>query len=233
MRCRPNSACTSRARPSSDWDRWRRPAVAPPVRLARPLVPASERMRCRMTTRSRRGQSKSRKRERRAPHGRISSTSWSYSCPYCLRCGLLESRSVGLAGADAHGVFQIEDEDFSVADLSGLRGTCDGADDLVDLLGVYCHFDLDLGQKAHRIFGPTIDFRVPLLTPVPLDLADGQPLHADGGQSVTDLVELEGFDNGHDDFHGFDPRLSPFVSLRSAGGFTGLPSAKLASQAVP
>src|SRR4029079_16282023 len=100
-----------------------------------------------MTARSRRGQAKSRKRGRRAPHGRISSTSWSYSCPYCLRCGLLESCGVGLAGADAHGVVQIEDKDLSVADLSGLRGIGDGADDLADLLGVPTHFDLDLGQQ--------------------------------------------------------------------------------------
>src|SRR6476661_1744811 len=30
---------------------------------------------------------------------------------------VLERRGIGLAGADAHGVFEIEDEDFSVADL--------------------------------------------------------------------------------------------------------------------
>src|SRR6516164_6037226 len=107
------------------------------------------------------------------------------------------------------------------------------ADDFVDLLGVYRHFDLDFRQEAHRIFGPTIDFRVPLLTPVTFDLGNCEPLHADGGQSVTDLVELEGFDNCHDDLHGFDPRLSPFVTSRSAGGFTEPPPAKVASQARP
>src|SRR5581483_2377374 len=122
-------------------------------------------------------------------------------------------------------------EDFSVADLPGFRGAGDGADNFVDLLGVYCHLDLDLRQEAHRILGPTVDFRVPLLTPVSLDLGNGQPLHSDGGQSVTDLVELEGFDNGHDDFHGFDPRLSPIVTSRSAGGFTEPGPAKHASQA--
>src|SRR5262249_12325343 len=104
----------------------------------------------------------------------------------------LERRGVGLAGADAHGGLPIDDEDFSVADLSGFRGAGDCADDFVDLLGVYCHFDLDFRQEAHRILGPTIDFRVPLLTPVTFDLSNCEPLHADGGQSVTDLVELEG-----------------------------------------
>src|SRR6476661_370171 len=131
---------------------------------------------------------------------------------------VLARRGIGLAGADAHGVFQIEDEDFSVADLTGFRGAGDSADDFVDLLGVYRHFDLDFRQEAHRILGPTIDFRVPLLTPVTFDFGNCEPLHADGGQSVTDLVQLEGFNNGHDDLHGFDPRLSPFVYVRSAGG---------------
>src|SRR4029077_19894722 len=65
------------------------------------------------------------------------------------------------------------------------------------------------------------DFRVPLLTPISLDLCDSQPLHPDGGQSVTDLVEFERLDNGHDDFHGFDPRLARLLQSRSAGGFTG------------
>src|SRR4249919_1226490 len=237
MRCRRSWACTSRARPSLDRDRWRKPEAVPGVLPARLPVrrrgPAPERRRRHTTPRSRKGRAESRKREPRAPHGRISSTSWSYSCPYCLRCGSLESRGVGLAGADAHGVIQIEDKDLSVADLSGLRGIGDGADDLVDLLGVHCHFDLDLGQKAHRILGPTVDFRVPFLTPVSLGLGNGHPLHAYGGQSVSDLVELEGFDNGHDDFHGFDPRLGPFVWSHSAGGFTGLLPAKLVSQAEP
>ena len=82
------------------------------------------------------------------------------------------------------------------------------------------HFHFDLREEAHRIFGPTVDFRVTLLTPVSLDLGDSQPLHPDGGQSVADLVEFERLDNGHDDFHGFDPRLSPFLNSRSAGGFT-------------
>src|SRR6185437_10261886 len=119
------------------------------------------------------------------------------------------------------------------ADLSGLGGPDDGADDLVDLIGRHRDLHLDLGEEAHRIFGATVDFGVALLTPVAFHLGNGQSLHAEGGQSVTDLVELERFDYGHDDFHGFDPRLSPFVTSRSAGGFTEPPPAKLASQAQP
>ena len=90
-------------------------------------------------------------------------------------------------------------------------------DDLVDLVGRDRDLDLDLRQEAHRVFGATIDFRVPLLTPVAFDFGNSQSLHAEGGQSVTDLVELERFDDGHDDFHGFDPRLSPFYASTQCG----------------
>ena len=76
---------------------------------------------------------------------------------------------------------------------------------------------LIFGQEAHRILGPTVDFCVALLTPVTLDLGDSQSLHADGGQGIADLVELEGFNNGHDDFHGFDPRLGPFCTFTQCG----------------
>jgi hypothetical protein len=31
-------------------------------------------------------------------------------------------------------------------------------------------------------------------------------VHPDRGQGVADLVELEWLDDGHDDFHWFDPR---------------------------
>ena len=64
--------------------------------------------------------------------------------------------------------------------------------------------ELDLRQEAHGIFGAAIDFGVALLSPVTLHLGDGQPLNADLGEGVADLVELERLDDGHDDFHWFN-----------------------------
>src|ERR1700687_328174 len=190
------------------------PAVRP-AQLQR-LGPVPERRKRQTTPRSETSRAELLRREPRVPHGRISSTSWSNSCPYCW-CGLLECRSVGFAGADAHGVIDGEDKYFAIADLAGLRGAGDGTDDLVDLVSCHCDLHFDFREEAHCIFGPTIDFRVTLLTPVALDLCDSQPLHPDGGQSVTDLVEFERLDNGHDDFHGFDPRLSPFSTFTQCG----------------
>src|SRR6185312_11872848 len=156
-----------------------------------------------------------------------------YSCRKCCRAGS-ERRGVGFAGADAHGVVEAEDENLAVADLAGLGGARDGRDHLVGLVGGDRDLDLDLRQEAHRVFGATIDFRVALLAPVALDLGDSQSLHAERGQGVTDLVELEGFDDGHDDLHGVDPRLKPVDCwfLRSAGRFTGSLPAKRASRDV-
>jgi hypothetical protein len=42
---------------------------------------------------------------------------------------------------------------------------------------------------------------VALLTPVALYLGDGQPLNAEFGESVADLVELERPDDGSDELH--------------------------------
>src|SRR5579863_400508 len=112
-----------------------------------------------------------------------------------------KGRGVGLAGADAHRMVEAEDENLAVADLSGFRRRGDGLDDLVDLVGRTSDLELDLRQEAHGVFGAAIDLGVALLPPVALHLGDGQSLNADLGERVADLVELEGLDDGHDDFH--------------------------------
>src|SRR5215218_11033376 len=112
----------------------------------------------------------------------------------------------------------VVNEDFAVADLPGLGSGGDGLDDLVGLLARNSDFDLDLRQEIHGVFSAAIDFSMALLTPVSLDLGDGQPVHPRRSQSVADLVELERLDDGHDDFHGFDPRLGPDTTDRADNG---------------
>src|SRR5262249_9387423 len=69
----------------------------------------------------------------------------------------------------------------------------------------------DLGQEAHGVFGAAVDLSVALLAPIAFDLRDGHPVHADRGQSVADLIELEWLDNGHDDFHESQSPLGPVL----------------------
>ena len=56
--------------------------------------------------------------------------------------GLLKGCGVGLAGADAHRMVEAEDEDLTVADLSGFRRGTDRLDDLVHLIGRAGDFEL-------------------------------------------------------------------------------------------
>src|SRR5215831_5734586 len=113
----------------------------------------------------------------------------------------LERGSIGFAGADAHRLVDAQHEDLSVADLAGFGRRGDGLDHLVDVVGRDCDFDLQLGQETHGILSAAIDLGVTLLTSVSFDLRDGHPVHADPGQGVADLVELEWLDDGHDDLH--------------------------------
>jgi hypothetical protein len=85
--------------------------------------------------------------------------------------------------------------------LAGLGGCDDGIHHDRDAFGRHRHLDSNLGQEVHGIFGAAIDFGVPLLTAVALDLAGGHPVHADRDQGIADLVELEWLDDGNDEFH--------------------------------
>jgi hypothetical protein len=49
---------------------------------------------------------------------------------------------------------------------------------------------------------------VALLTAEAFDLADGETLHADAGERLFDLVELERFDYSYDHIHGDFSALS-------------------------
>src|ERR1700730_565543 len=129
------------------------------------------------------------------------------SCP--MACGL-QRRSVGLAGADAHGVVERDYEDLAVTDLAGLGRAGDRLNDLVDQGGIDSHLDLHLGQEVHCVLSAAVDLGVPLLAPIPFDLRDRQAVDADRSQRITHLVKLERLDHRHDDFHGFFPLRPAF-----------------------
>src|SRR5581483_12174337 len=92
-------------------------------------------------------------------------------------------------------------ENFAVADMPCLGRCRDGLNDRFHLLARAGDFDFDLGQKAHGVLGAAIKLGVALLPPVALYLTNGQSLNADLGEGIADLVQLEWFDDGCDDFH--------------------------------
>src|SRR6266849_668574 len=96
-----------------------------------------------------------------------------------------ERVGVGLAGADAHRVLEIEHEDLAVADLAGLGGGGDRLDQFVGPVGRNRDLDLHLGPEIHRIFGAAIDLGVAALAPIALDLGHGEA----GDAEIADGVE--------------------------------------------
>src|SRR6185437_2321029 len=109
--------------------------------------------------------------------------------------------AVDLPGADAHDLLERRDEDFSVADLSGLGFRGDRLDRRFRHFAFDGDLDLELRQEAHGVFGAAVDFGMSLLSPVALDLGDGHALHAQRRKLLADLVEFEGFDDRRDELH--------------------------------
>jgi len=113
----------------------------------------------------------------------------------------LDGVFAGLAGADADGEFTVHDEDFSITDFTGLAALGDRFDDLRNRLIGDDEFEVSLGQEIDHVFAATVDFGVTLLAAEAFDLADGHAFDADGGEGLTDFVELVGFDDGFNEFH--------------------------------
>src|SRR6185312_2003026 len=114
----------------------------------------------------------------------------------------LERTGTGLAGPDAHDLFELENEDLAVADLAGVGGFFDRLDHAVEQVAFDRGLDLDLGQEIDDVFSAAIELGVSFLPPEALDLGDGDALHADRGQGLPDLVQLERLDDRGDQFHG-------------------------------
>src|SRR5262245_25794815 len=118
-----------------------------------------------------------------------------------VRFHFLECVGVGLAGADARGVFQAEHEDFSVADLSGAGRGCERFHDAAQLVAVDRNLEPELGKEIHRVFGAAIDFGMALLPPVAFDLAHGHAVDAETWKRIANLVKFERLDNSDDHCH--------------------------------
>ena len=107
-----------------------------------------------------------------------------------------------LVGADADDILHREHEDLAVADLTGLRGRGDRADGLADEVVGQGQLDLNLGQEVDGVFAATVNLGVTFLAAEAFDFGDRHALDADFGEPDLNFVELEGFDDGDDEFHG-------------------------------
>src|ERR1700674_862507 len=112
-----------------------------------------------------------------------------------------ERAIVGLAGADAHRMFEAEHKDFAVADLAGLCRADDGIGDLFHLIARNRDLDLQLGKEVRGVFGTAINLGMTLLASVAFDLRYSESVNARPGESIADFVEFEWFDDRRDEFH--------------------------------
>src|ERR1700722_8890361 len=112
---------------------------------------------------------------------------------------------VRLARADPDRRVEAVDEDFAVADLAGPRRGDDRFDHLVGDVRIDRDLDFQLGKEAHGVFGAAIDFGMPLLAPVALNLRNCQTVHSDGGERIAHLLQLERLYDRHYDFHKLAP----------------------------
>ena len=87
------------------------------------------------------------------------------------------------------------------ADLAGLRGTGNRFNGLVDLIRGQGHFQLDLRQQIHRVFGAPVQLGVTFLAAETTDFGDRHALHASLGQRFAHGVETERLDDGDEHFH--------------------------------
>ena len=104
--------------------------------------------------------------------------------------------------------------------LPVVRRLGDRLDHLVGQVGGDHDLDLHLRQEAHVVFRAAVDFGLALSAGRTLHLGDREALHAERRQGLAHVVELEGLDNGHDEFHVARPvllKIASSVSRATAG----------------
>src|SRR6476646_5971117 len=76
------------------------------------------------------------------------------SCSWITKCGIapgLDSVQPGFAGPDADGFLDVGDEDFAVADASGLGRAADRIDRFLDQIITDHDLDFDLGEEVDDV----------------------------------------------------------------------------------
>src|SRR3990167_10578652 len=98
---------------------------------------------------------------------------------------------IGFAGTDANSLFQIDHEDLAVTDLAGVGRLGYRLDNPIKILVVNGDINLHLRQEINHVFRAAIQLGVTLLPPEAFDLSNGNALHADFGQRLAYIVQLE------------------------------------------
>ena len=87
---------------------------------------------------------------------------------------------------------------------SPILPVCAARNRLHDLFGEAVRdgdLDLDLRKEADVVFRAPVYFRLTLLPAEALHLRDGEALHAERRERLSDVVQLEGLDDGYNQLH--------------------------------
>src|SRR5215218_7750461 len=108
----------------------------------------------------------------------------------------------GLPGPDPNRLLDRRYKNLAIADPAGLGCLSDRLDRPFDTVIREHDLELHLREEVDDVLGTTIEFGMALLTPEPLRFDDGDTLQPDILKGLLYLVELEGFDDRFDLFHG-------------------------------
>src|SRR5262249_15028959 len=112
--------------------------------------------------------------------------------------------AAALAGANADAVFQRQDEDLAVADLTRLRGPRrlhDRLDGRLDERVVDGDLQLQLRQQANLDLRAAVNLRVAALHAAAADVADGHQVNVALVERLLDGLEPLRANDGHDHLH--------------------------------
>src|SRR5216683_4275238 len=114
---------------------------------------------------------------------------------------MLQRARTGFAGANAHRLAQLRNEDLAVANLTRARRFNDGFYYSINLFVIHRQFKFHFWQEVDDVFRSTIELSVAFLPAKAFDLCHGNALYPHIGQGGADIVKFEWFDDGDDHFH--------------------------------
>src|SRR5262249_16384486 len=96
-----------------------------------------------------------------------------------------EACGVGLACANADGLFDRRHENLGIPNAPHACCPPDRLDHLLNFGGIYHDLDLDFGHEQHRILRAPVDLCMTALPTEALDVGDSHALHAQGAQGLA------------------------------------------------
>lgn len=107
-----------------------------------------------------------------------------------------------LTGPNPEGILNRDDEYLALTDPAGFGLLLNQLHHLRHPVVLHDHLDLDFGNEVDLVLRPAIDLAVAPLSSEPLDLGHGEAFYAQTRETLLQIIQLEGFDDRFNFFHG-------------------------------